>query len=254
MATMSITAGGGEVKNLTATPGSFAECDSCGATNDLIEWERSDRVGAKVYYSCPTCWYHIRDSVDEIALACDDCGATSEVKTCEGANGDPYRVCKVCWVEMYRRDGHTEADALELFYREDEHEYRGPCDECGDEEIAHDLELKGHIFHLCDTCFETASVYDCLKAPAKRQALECDDCGKKPATNRFNHLDGRSFKLCGYCVQLADHEEDYGADFGSVPRLRINGEAKLCNCPVPCDFLSPTRCELCKGIVVILKV
>ena len=48
----------------------------------------------------------------------------------------------------------------------------------------------------------------------------CDDCRTDPATMRFDHLDGRSFRLCGGCFDAADHEDDYLAHV-HPPRLRI---------------------------------
>jgi hypothetical protein len=54
----------------------------------------------------------------------------------------------------------------------------------------------------------------------------CQDCEKKDATNRFCHLDGRSFSLCSTCWQSADHEDDYLAHV-EPPRLRDGRRAYL---------------------------
>ena len=186
MATMSITAGGGEVNDLTAAPGSSCACDICGATDELKEW-LSDNSGV-LYYYCKVCWFDVRDSAEE----------------------------------------------LEAFRAQSADEYENCCTD-------------GLSAHRCEDCDQSDD-----EPETKRQALECNDCKKKPATVTFTHLDGRNFNLCSYCWQLADHEEDYGAEFGSVPRLRVNGPITFCECPLPCDFISPTRCELCKGVVVVL--
>ena len=152
---------------------------------------------------------------------CDVCGATDELKDWKGADGKMYFYCRVCWFDVC-----DTIDELEAMY-------------CLPDD---------HSLHTCDNCDSS------VNAPEpKRQALECQDCKKVPATHTFNHLDGRSFNLCSYCWQLADHEDDYGADFGSTPNLRKTGQARLCECPLPCDLISPTRCELCKGIVVLLR-
>ena len=206
MEPMSFTAGGGEVKDLTAAPGSSLACDSCGATGELTEWESSD---AKMYHYCNVCWVDIRDSADELAnltcreedgrCGCDDCGSPTELTS-----------------EFWHADGRT--------------------------------------LHLCERCYQSADdSEDYLEPLPKRQEVQCEDCAERPASETFHHLDGRCFKLCGDCFGMADHEEDYGASFGSVPRLRVSAEAKLCDCPLPCDFVDPTRCELCKGLVVCLR-
>jgi hypothetical protein len=52
------------------------------------------------------------------------------------------------------------------------------------------------------------------------------------------------------CHHWADHEDDYGADFGSVPNLRKSGPSKFCECPLVCDSATPSRCGLCSGVVV----
>lgn len=141
------------------------------------------------------------------SMCCDFCGANDELKEWNAVNGNTYHYCKVCWFDI--EDSHGEIqDAIRHMVGEPE-----------------DSEEENE---------EPAS---------KRQALECEDCKNRPATDRFVHLDGRTFDLCSYCFQLADHEEDYGLDF----------KTHLCECPLPCDFVSPTHCELCKGVIVILK-
>lgn len=190
MTTLSITVGGGH--EMTA-PESPRACDSCGATDDLIEWESGDHPGAKVYCSCKLCWYHVQDSVDELAFA-------------------------------------------------------GACDDCGEEEATCDYERCGHTFALCSHCYQEA--VECAEPPAKREAIQCEDCQKRPADKTFNHLDGRSFNLCGYCFQLADHEDDYGESFGSTPQRRLNTNVMLCECPIPCNDNDPAHCDLCEGTIL----
>ena len=178
---------------------------------------------------------------------CDACGCADELKEWESDNGSLYRYCKVCWFDI--EDTVDELRALQL----EPPVHDGGCDDCGSptaltSEFWHN---DGRTIHLCENCYQSADHSDDYMEPLpKRQELQCADCMKKPATKTFAHLDGRKFNLCDYCFQLADHEEDYGAEFGSTPNLRKNGPAKLCDCPLPCAFLSPTRCELCKGIVI----
>jgi hypothetical protein len=50
----------------------------------------------------------------------------------------------------------------------------------------------------------------------KAHPRTCVDCRVAPATSRFHHLDGRTFRLCAECFLRADHEEDY-----LVHRIRI---------------------------------
>lgn len=199
MATESITVGGGVGKTETAAPESSLMCDTCGATDELMEWES---VNGQTYYYCKVCWFDIQDSYDEIQ----------------------YNVCGAC----------LGGDATHRLRQED-----------------------GSYLEVCEGCFMLDEI-ECefsrpefFEPPPKRQALQCNDCKKNPATQKFNHLDGRKFDLCNYCWQLADHEEDYGADFGSVPNLRKSGPAKFCECPLPCDFTISTRCDLCKGILIV---
>ncbi len=54
----------------------------------------------------------------------------------------------------------------------------------------------------------------------------CQDCEKEEATQRFCHLDGRSFYLCHSCWQSADHEDNYLAHV-EPPRPRQNHRAYL---------------------------
>lgn len=59
-----------------------------------------------------------------------------------------------------------------------------------------------------------------LRHFVKAHPRMCDDCRTETATHRFNHLDGRCFRLCGGCFGMADHEDDYLAHV-KRPRLRI---------------------------------
>ena len=52
----------------------------------------------------------------------------------------------------------------------------------------------------------------------------CQDCTKEPATDRFLHLDGRSFNLCSGCFGGADHDDFYLAHV-EPPNLRPNRRA-----------------------------
>ena len=170
----SITLWGGEVNNLTATPGSFAGCDLCMSCSDLKEWVTSSGV---VYQYCTTCWVDISESAEELEVIAQE--------------------CRDAW-------------------------FNGP----------------GRL----DTCEEPEQ-----KCPA----LECDACGQNPATEEFWHLDSRTFKLCRPCFTDVDQEDDYGMEFGSVPRPRRTVPSVFCECPLPCDFTSPTQCDLCHGSVAV---
>ena len=230
MATMSITAGGGGVNDLTAAPGSSCACDMCGATDELKEWVNEDN--GFLYSYCKVCWFDVNDSYNEIRYnRCATCSDGEATHRYAQEDGTYVEVCEGCF----------------LLSDDDE---EGGCDECGSEtDLTEEYQTEdGTVRNLCENCRP-----EFLEPLPKRQALECQDCKKKPASKVFVHLDGRKFKLCEYCWQLADHEDDYGADFGSVPNLRTTGPAKLCECPLPCDFLSPTHCELCKGIVVLVR-
>lgn len=201
MASLSITAGGGEVKDLTAAPGSSCVCDVCGADNELTDWAGVD---GNVYWYCKVCWFDVCDTIDELEAlknlpeseiaGCYDCGSPT------------------AFTEEHTKDGRS--------------------------------------VHLCENCNHSD---DECEPDAKRPAFECDDCKQHPGTQVFYHLDGRRFHLCESCWQMADQSDDYGVSFGSNPRLRTNGPAFYCECPLPLDYVTPNHCELCKGVVVTLK-
>ena len=118
------------------------------------------------------------------------------------------------------------------------------------------------MYYSCETCwYHVQDSADELRQACEHcgasdelacveDPVECADCKVNVATETFNHLDGRSFQLCSGCFGMADHEDDYGAEFGSAPRLRVKGKATLCQCPLPCNDDVSTRCALCRGIVV----
>jgi hypothetical protein len=172
----------------------------------------------------------------ESYIVCDSCGADDELKEWVGIDGLTYHSCKPCWFDIQESNE-------EIHYNR--------CASCFQGDATHRyLQDDGTYLEVCEGCFLLDET-EFLEPPPKRQALQCNDCKKNPATETFNHLDGRTFDLCKYCWQLADHEEDYGADFGSVPNLRKSGPAKFCECPLPCDFTISTRCDLCSGVVLV---
>lgn len=60
----------------------------------------------------------------------------------------------------------------------------------------------------------------------------CDDCRTAHATTRFDHLDGRIFRLCAPCFGSADHEDTYLAHV-QPPRLRIRTPPICSVCGAP---------------------
>ncbi len=233
MEPLSITAGGGEVNDLTAAPGSsYVCCDMCGANDELKEWISDEQSDAQVYHYCKVCWFDAEESYAEIKLnRCATCSDGEATHRYLQEDGTYVEVCEGC------------------FLLSEEEEQDG-CDECGsDTDFTEEYQLEdGEIRNLCENCRP-----EFLEPLPKRQALECDACKKNPATHTFLHLDSRKFKLCGGCWAVADHTDDYGADFGSVPRIRLNGKNKFCECPVVCNTMIPTRCDLCDGIVVTVR-
>jgi hypothetical protein len=145
-------------------------------------------------------------------------------------DGRLYYSCKPCWFDI--QDSHEEI----LYNR---------CATCSEGDATHRYRQEdGTYLEVCEGCF-------LLDPETEEEESSCDDCKTNPATQTFIHLDGRQFDLCVDCHRWADHEEDYGVDFGSLPNVRLHGKAKFCECPLPCDFTTPTRCDLCKGIVIV---
>jgi hypothetical protein len=153
--------------------------------------------------------------IEKQELACDSCGGVSVVRTWMGTDGQAYHSCESCWIAI-----QESVDELQSGLTECEH---------ADHETEEETDKE-------------CSCTMCCTDPVPQQM--CDDCKRTPATKTFNHLDGRSFALCVYCFQLADHEDDYGVDF-----VRSCGSASLCSCAVVCDP-SGSVCLLCSGLVL----
>ena len=94
------------------------------------------------------------------------------------------------------------------------------CEDC-------DMEIAIHVFvnpeqkefHLCEKCNEEAwEAHDEQRRAEEEEEEEdlgvCVSCEKEPAKIVFMHLTNGNFELCIHCFQWADHERDYGQDFG----------------------------------------
>jgi hypothetical protein len=222
METSTITVGGDATA--VAPESSYVCCDSCGADDELKEWIGVD---GRMYHSCKPCWFDLHDTYEEIKLdpcsSCSDGEATHRIRQ---EDGSYLEMCEGCFLL----------------------DEQGGCDDCGsDTELTDEYQMEdGEIRNLCENCRPKF-----MEPLPKRQALQCNDCKATPATQTFLHLDGRKFDLCDSCWQLADHEEDYGVSFGSVPRLRVGGLVTFCACPVVFDDSSRTRCMVCRGILIV---
>jgi hypothetical protein len=191
-------------------------CDSCGGTDELEEWEGRD---GNTYYSCKQCWFDIQETADEIKYnVCGSCELADATHKYTLEDGTVLEVCEGCFLLP---EG-------------------GGCDECGsDTDFTEEYQTEdGEFRNLCENC---------------RPKEKCDCCKKQPPTETFMHRDSRLFQLCADCFTGADHADDYGADFGSVPRIRKNGREKFCECPITCNTMTTTRCDFCYGIVVTNK-
>jgi protein-arginine kinase activator protein McsA len=81
------------------------------------------------------------------------------------------------------------------------------------------VNLEHKEFHLCETCNEEAWEAHDEQRRAEEEGQEenlgiCVSCEKEPAKITFMHLTNGNFELCIHCFQWADHERDYGQDFG----------------------------------------
>jgi len=188
---------------------------------------------------------------------CDGCNASA---SCEfiGRNGIPYPLCDRCYVDIQEAMNATEpvyntcatclsADATHK-YRSDDGTVLEVCEGC--------FLLDLYDTPICDGCDEKFATRNCDEQNLCEDCYDecdtclCEDCSEREATQYFVHLDGRSFDLCDGCWALADHADDYGADFGSAPRLRKNGPAFFCTCMSPVSLCGAPRCATCSGILV----
>lgn len=96
------------------------------------------------------------------------------------------------------------------------HEYL--CDDCEMEIAEHDLIGScGILWRLCEECHKEAleAIEEGQKAEEEEVNLGiCVSCQKEQATITFMHLTNGNFELCDSCFRWADHERDYGKDFG----------------------------------------
>ena len=193
---------------------SLTFCDGC---SDLATQEFIGRDGIP-YPLCDRCYYDIQEAMN----------ATEPV----------YRGCATCsdgeaTHKQYRADG-TLLEVCEGCYLLDLYSEKYVCDGCEEKFAAREADER----KLCDDCYDACDT--CL----------CDDCGEREATQYFMHLDGRSFDLCDGCWSLADHADEYGASFGSVPRLRKNGKSFFCTCVSSVSLCGAPRCATCSGLLL----
>lgn len=195
---------------------------------------------------------------NKMSTLCDGCDHASASFEFIGRNGIPYPLCERCYYDI-----QDAMNATAPVYMK--------CATCPDGEATHKQRREdATVLEVCEGCF-LLDLYDtpvcdgCEEKFATRKCDNqnmcedcyddcdtclCEDCGEREATQYFVHLDGRSFDLCDGCWALADHAEDYGADFGSAPRLRKNGPAFFCTCVSPVSLCGAPRCATCSGILI----
>jgi hypothetical protein len=104
-----------------------------------------------------------------------------------------------------------------------------PCEDCETGIASHTfVGTYDQVWRLCDTCNDAAEavVEDMrvLKEEEDRRREEdveeeeelgiCVSCEKQQARIIFTHMTNGNFELCGHCFEWADHEADYGVEFG----------------------------------------
>lgn len=92
------------------------------------------------------------------------------------------------------------------------------CDDCEMEIAEHDFVGRdGKKWRLCHQCQEEAREI-CEEVEKEEEQEEelgiCVSCQKEKATISFMHITNGNFELCNRCFEWADHERDYGNDFG----------------------------------------
>jgi protein-arginine kinase activator protein McsA len=99
------------------------------------------------------------------------------------------------------------------------------CDDCDHSVATHQfVGIDETVYELCESCNEAAwraqedrVAYEEEEHAAEEEEEElgiCVSCEKQPARVVFNHMTNGNFELCGHCFEWADHEADYGVEFG----------------------------------------
>lgn len=159
MESMCLSLGGGEVKDLTAAPGSSNVCcDVCGSHEEVREWEPEDRVTSKVYHYCKVCWFDVQESADELRNlnqmdveyegGCDDCGSPTAL-TAEywHADGRTFHLCERCYQSADDSEEYLESPPS--------------CADCKTRPATETFNhLDGRSFKLCTYCFQLADHED----------------------------------------------------------------------------------------------
>lgn len=139
---------------------------------------------------------------------CEDCQRYSaEHDFVRVEDGKSLRLCSECYEEAL------------------ENAERCLCEECEIDIAAHDFEgAENKVYHLCGVCYKDAVVTaeEGMRWEEQRQKAEeqeehlghCESCQTEQATIVFMHLSNGNFELCQRCFEFADHERDYGKDFG----------------------------------------
>lgn len=104
------------------------------------------------------------------------------------------------------------------------------CEECHKEFATHEfVGTDDKVFKLCDECNEEAWMLWNEQREAEEEEDrkryeeegdyrddlgQCESCQKEKAVIVFMHMYNGNFELCQTCFECADHEDDYGKDFG----------------------------------------
>ena len=208
MAQTHITLGGGAGKTGTAAPGRFNNdcCDSCGAEDDLMEWESQDGPGAKVYRYCSDC----------LGKTCTGCGvkATTEF---EARDGTLHPVCDHCDVHLREQDAEMGDGEWEILVVDD------ICADCKKEPATRRfLHLHKGEFFLCDGCWQMADHEDdylevctCsnpLPAVGAAATLQCMDC--------LRTIKHRSFCECPVVDKADEDKGSCSFCYGLIVKLK----------------------------------
>ena len=95
------------------------------------------------------------------------------------------------------------------------------CEECNVGTAVHQFtDTEDKTWHLCEKCNDMA--WDAVEEEDLRLLEEekeedlgiCVCCQEKEAKITFMHLTNGNFDLCIRCFEFADHERDYGTNFG----------------------------------------
>lgn len=145
---------------------------------------------------------------------CADCEREIAEHAFVSAEGVVFQLCYNC-----NKEALENAEKVRMYGN------RRVCEECEAGVAEHEfVGAEDKVYHLCGFCYKDAveTAEEGQRWEEQRQKAEeqeehlgnCESCRTEQATIVFMHLTNGNFELCQRCFEFADHERDYGKDFG----------------------------------------